>query len=66
MKNLHPNPVNHTHAVVLIGWGFDKYENLPYWVIRNSWGSNWGEDGYARIQRDINSFGINDRVFFPV
>lgn len=35
------------HVVTLIGWG--KHEGQPYWVIGNSWGSGWGEDGYARV-----------------
>lgn len=40
------------HAVTVIGFGVDEeHDNLPYWIIRNSWGSQWGEEGYARIQR---------------
>jgi len=35
------------HVVTLIGWG--KHEGQPYWVIGNSWGTGWGEDGYARV-----------------
>ena len=33
------------HAVVLVGW--DDSEGC--WIIKNSWGSGWGEDGYARV-----------------
>ena len=66
MKNLYPNAVNHTHSVVLIGWGFDKAENLPYWIVQNSWGTHWGEKGFGRIQRGINSMGLNDYVNFPI
>jgi len=42
------------HAVVAVGWGQteDKDGNsLPYWIVRNSWGSGWGEDGYFRVKR---------------
>jgi len=37
------------HAVVLIGYGNDKSLNRRYWHILNSWGSDWGEQGYGRI-----------------
>jgi C1A family cysteine protease len=34
------------HMVVLEGWNDDE----GYWIMRNSWGQNWGEDGYMRIK----------------
>ncbi len=36
------------HAVALIGWGRDPVKG-EYWILRNSWGSGWGEGGYMRI-----------------
>lgn len=37
------------HAVLLVGAGIDTYNNdQPYWLIRNSWGREWGESGYIR------------------
>jgi cathepsin L len=39
------------HAVTLIGYGTDKrYGN--YWIVRNSWSTNWGERGHIRIKRE--------------
>merc|ERR1719223_7873 len=45
---------NLNHAVVVVGYGVDAESNLPYWKIQNSWGSDWGEEGYFRILRDGN------------
>lgn len=35
------------HAVSVLGWG--KADGMSYWVVQNSWGSQWGEDGFARV-----------------
>jgi len=46
-----------THAVVLVGWGEEKQEEqepLKYWIIRNSWGQDWGAGGYAYLRRGKN------------
>jgi len=40
---------NVDHAVQLVGYGED--DDKKYWLVRNSWGGNWGESGYMRIQR---------------
>merc|ERR1740130_898016 len=37
------------HAVVAMGFG--EADNHKYWVIQNSWGANWGEQGHIRLQR---------------
>ncbi|CAF1623785.1 unnamed protein product, partial [Adineta ricciae] len=42
------------HAVVIVGYGVDATTNLPYWKVRNSWGTNWGESGYFKIRRGVN------------
>ena len=36
------------HGILAVGYGVDPIEG-KYYVIRNSWGTRWGESGYARI-----------------
>jgi hypothetical protein len=35
-----------------------------YWLIRNSWATDWGEDGYVRIAHGSNACGLADQPFF--
>jgi len=50
------------HAIKIYGWGVDEDTKLPYWLIANSWGSNWGENGSFRILRGSNECSIEDNV----
>ena len=37
------------HGISLIGWGSDPLSGINFWILRNSWNSDWGESGYMRI-----------------
>jgi cathepsin L len=45
------------HVVQLVGYGSDTVNgtNVDYWLVRNSWSENWGENGYIRIVRHDGS-----------
>jgi KDEL-tailed cysteine endopeptidase len=47
------------HGVTLVGYGVDPSfgNNIPDWIIKNSWGADWGEAGYIRIKRDMSKNG---------
>lgn len=46
------------HAVVIVGYG-ETEQGDKYWVVRNTWGTMWGENGYIRIRRGdrLQEFG---------
>ncbi|XP_078447647.1 putative cysteine protease RD19D [Wolffia australiana] len=55
------------HGVLLTGYGASGFSLLrlrrqPYWVIKNSWGRQWGEEGYYRLCRGHGTCGVNTMV----
>jgi len=53
------------HEVNIVGYGF-THDSIPYWIVRNSWGDYWGEQGYFRIVRGRSMCGIGWRVGRPI
>ncbi|XP_019153149.1 PREDICTED: cysteine proteinase 15A-like [Ipomoea nil] len=58
---------NLDHGVLLVGYGAAGYapirfKDKPYWIVKNSWGENWGEEGYYKICRGNNICGIDSMV----
>merc|ERR1719428_842095 len=44
------------HAVLAVGWGVE--DGKKYWKLQNSWGEDWGEDGFFRMARGTDESGI--------
>jgi cathepsin B len=44
------------HAVRMLGWGVEN--GTPYWLIANSWNTDWGDNGFFKILRGKDECGI--------
>jgi C1A family cysteine protease len=53
------------HAMVVVGYGYDKDLKMSYWIIKNSWAEKWGENGYFRLAKDkSNMCGVASMAYF--
>jgi len=56
------------HAVILVGYAVDA-KSGEYWIVRNSWGTTWGEQGYIRVRvsdSNKNSCYVTSEAFLPI
>lgn len=58
------------HGILIVGYGYDILHDMEYWLVKNSWGPNWGENGYIRIQRNTDTksgiCGISTQPTIPL
>jgi len=49
------------HAVRVIGWGTD--DGVDYWLVANSWDTDWGMDGFFKIRRGTNECNFEEQIY---
>lgn len=49
------------HAVNIVGWG-ENTVGVKYWIVKNSWGADWGDNGFFKILRGQNFCGIESEI----
>mmetsp|Transcript_2863 Transcript_2863/g.4093 ORF Transcript_2863/g.4093 Transcript_2863/m.4093 type:complete len:113 (+) Transcript_2863:590-928(+) len=54
------------HALTCIGWGETNHEGhkLKYWILKNSWGDDWGDKGYFKMLRGKNLGSVENQAVF--
>lgn len=54
------------HAVAVVGYGQEEIDGVlvPYWIVRNSWSSAWGDEGHIKVEMGGNLCGVETNVMF--
>ncbi|KAK9131412.1 hypothetical protein Sjap_011899 [Stephania japonica] len=57
-------PMDVNHAVLAVGYGVEN--GIPYWLVKNSWGADWGDHGYFKIEMGKNMCGVATCSSYPI
>ncbi|KAL6660619.1 hypothetical protein ACP70R_001654 [Stipagrostis hirtigluma subsp. patula] len=56
---------NLDHGITIVGYGVATDSGTPYWLIKNSWGADWGDDGYFKLEMGVGACGIALFASYP-
>ena len=60
-----PSNLTFPHSASVVGYGSDDY-GWDFWTIKNSWGTQWGEEGFIRLYRGLGHCGVGSYISQPV
>ena len=52
------------HAVLAVG--YDSVSDVPFWIIKNSWGAGWGDEGFFKMKLGTNMCGVATCASYPI
>ena len=60
-----PPPNSLPHSLTVIGYG-EESDGTLFWKMKNSWGTDWGENGFLRIARGLGHCGVGSMFTVPL
>ncbi|XP_054837868.1 procathepsin L-like [Eublepharis macularius] len=55
------------HGMLVVGYGVSQWNGQDYWLLKNSWGTEWGEEGYMQVAKGANNMcGVASAASFPI